>query len=162
MLPPPPPHPTFLVWEKEKGKLREKRTIFKAETIERLSPRSKCYYFSHCRVSRIQKFFLSANHGTDNTFQCSMPLYYEIHFAGPGIRFILIKGPCIKKSNIEFMKQVPQNPRNSFRIRKKVSLKFSLARDPNQMEKEDLSGIIKNTNKKISRETSKSRTANLK
>ena len=47
----------------KRGKQRKKRTIFKAETIERLSPSSKYCCFSHSRVSRIQKFFLSANHG---------------------------------------------------------------------------------------------------
>ena len=41
----------------------KKRKSFKAETIKRLSPRSKCYCFSHSRASRIQKFFLTANHG---------------------------------------------------------------------------------------------------
>ena len=55
--------PTFLRSKKKKEKPRQKRTIFKAETIERLSPRSKCYCFSHSRVSRIQKLFFSANHG---------------------------------------------------------------------------------------------------
>ena len=55
--------PTFLRSKKKKRKTRKKRTIFKEETIERLSPRSKYYCFSHSRVSRIQKFFLSANHG---------------------------------------------------------------------------------------------------
>ena len=54
-----PRPPAFLLSKKKKGKLRKKRTIFKAETIERLSPRSKCYSFSHSRVSF-------------NTFQCSM------------------------------------------------------------------------------------------
>ena len=48
---PTPPH--FFAKEKEKREERKKRTIFKAETIERLSPRSKCYCFSHSRVSRI-------------------------------------------------------------------------------------------------------------
>ena len=55
-----PPPPPFCV-AKKKGKPREKITIFKAEIIERLSSGSKCYCFSHSRVSRIQKIFLSAN-----------------------------------------------------------------------------------------------------
>ena len=54
--------PTFLHSEKKKGKQREKRKTFKAETIKRLSPRSKCYCFSNFRASRIQKCFWSANH----------------------------------------------------------------------------------------------------
>ena len=41
---------------------------FKAETIKRLSPKSKCYCFSHCKASRIQKFSLSANHGGQQYF----------------------------------------------------------------------------------------------
>ena len=46
-----------------KGKREEKRKkeSFNAETIKRLSPRSKCYCFIHSGASRIQ-----------NTFQCSM------------------------------------------------------------------------------------------
>ena len=61
---PPSPPPTFLRSKKKKRKQRKKkRKIFKAETIKRLSPRSKCYCFSHSRASRIQKFFFSPNHG---------------------------------------------------------------------------------------------------
>ena len=54
---------TFLRSKKKKEKERKKRKTFKAETIKRLSPRSKCYCFSHSRASRIQTFFWSANHG---------------------------------------------------------------------------------------------------
>ena len=54
---------TFLCSKKKKGRQREKRKGFKAETIKRLSPRSKCYCFNHSRASRIQKFFLLVNHG---------------------------------------------------------------------------------------------------
>ena len=43
----PPSLLTFWVAKRKKGN-REKRNSFKAETIERLSPRSKCYCFSHC------------------------------------------------------------------------------------------------------------------
>ena len=50
--------PTFLCSKKKKGRQREKRKGFKAETIKRLSPRSKYYCFSHSRASRIWKFFL--------------------------------------------------------------------------------------------------------
>ena len=42
---------------------KTQRKSFKAETIERLSPRSKCHYLRNSGTSRIQKFFLSANHG---------------------------------------------------------------------------------------------------
>ena len=61
----------FCVARKKKWKQRKKRKSFKAETIKRLSPRSKCYCFSYSRASRIQQLFLSANHD-DDTFQCSM------------------------------------------------------------------------------------------
>ena len=58
----------------------------------------------------------------------------------------------IIENEVEFIKQVPQNPLSSFRIKIKALLRFSLVRDPNQMEKEDLSGIIKNSSKKVSRD----------
>ena len=54
--------PLFLCSKNKKAKQRKKRKSFKAEIIKRLSPRLKCYCFSHSRVSRIQKFFLSPNH----------------------------------------------------------------------------------------------------
>ena len=60
---PPPPPPHFLRSKKKKGKQRKARKTFKAETIKRLSLRSKLYCLSHSRASRTQKFFLSANHG---------------------------------------------------------------------------------------------------
>ena len=56
--PPPPLHThtqththshTFFAQHKQKREVKEKRKSFKAETIERLSPGSKCYYFSHTR-----------------------------------------------------------------------------------------------------------------
>ena len=59
----PCPLQTFLSSKKRQGKQRQKRKSLKTETVKRLSPRSKCYCFSHSRVSRIQNFFLSANHG---------------------------------------------------------------------------------------------------
>ena len=69
MLPPRPlPFPTFLRSKKKKGRQKQKRKCFKAETIKRLSPRSKYYYFSHSRASRIRKSFLSVNHGGQHYF----------------------------------------------------------------------------------------------
>ena len=53
--------------ERKKEK-RKKRKTSKAETIKRLSPMSKYYYFSHSRASSIQKFFSSANHGGSQYF----------------------------------------------------------------------------------------------
>ena len=63
---------TFLHSKKKIGKQREKRNNFKAETIKRLSPRSKCYCFSHSRLFRIQKIFFLANHGGRQYF----PLFH--------------------------------------------------------------------------------------
>ena len=59
MSPPPPPPlpPTLFGIAKRKGKQRRIER-FKAETIKKLSPRPKCYYFSHSRTPRIQTFFL--------------------------------------------------------------------------------------------------------
>ena len=67
----------FCSAKRKKGNKGEKKT-FKAETIKRPSPRSKCYCFSHSRASRIQRFFLSAN----ITFQYSMapPLWNPFHW----------------------------------------------------------------------------------
>ena len=59
---------TFLRSKKKKKEQREKWNGFKAETIKRLSPKSKYYCFSHSRASRIRKFFLSANHGSRQYF----------------------------------------------------------------------------------------------
>ena len=39
--------PTFLWSKNKKGKRRKSRKSFKAETIKRVSPRWKCYYFSN-------------------------------------------------------------------------------------------------------------------
>ena len=58
----------FFRIKKKIGKKRKKRKSFKAKTIKRLSPRSKCYYFSHSRASRIQRFSLSANHSGRHSF----------------------------------------------------------------------------------------------
>ena len=54
--------PTFLRNKKKKKKQRKKTKSFNAEANKRLSPKSKCYCFSHSWAPRIQKFFLSANH----------------------------------------------------------------------------------------------------
>ena len=45
--PPPPPPPLFCLAKIEKGSKEKKRKSFKAETIKRFSPRSKCYCFSN-------------------------------------------------------------------------------------------------------------------
>ena len=58
--------PLFCIAKRRKGN-KEKKIIknLKSETIKKvkkLSPRSKCYFFSHSRGSSIQNFFLLANH----------------------------------------------------------------------------------------------------
>ena len=76
-LPPPPTHKhthtqTFLSGKKKNGNKEKTRKSFKAETIKKLSPRSKCYCFSHSRASRIQKLFCRPTMMADSTFQCSV------------------------------------------------------------------------------------------
>ena len=44
---------TILRSKKKKGRQKQKRKGFKAETIKRLPSRSKYYCFSHSRASRI-------------------------------------------------------------------------------------------------------------
>ena len=68
-----PPPLFFLCSKKKKGWQRKKRRDLKAETIKRLTPWSKYYYFNHSRASRIRKFFLSAIHGGRQYF----PLFHD-------------------------------------------------------------------------------------
>ena len=53
---------TFLRRKKQKGTPRKKKKTFKAETIKRLPPKSKCYCFNYSRAPTMV---------ADNT-QCSM------------------------------------------------------------------------------------------
>ena len=64
--------PTFLRSKMKKMKQRKKRKSFKAETIKRLSPKSKCYCFSHSRVSKIKTLSCWSTMVSGNTFQCSI------------------------------------------------------------------------------------------
>ena len=84
----PPLPPLFCVAKRKKWKQKKKEKGFKAEIINRLSPRLKCYCFGHSRASRIQMV-------ADNTFQCSMtpPLCHSnslilINLKGHFITFI--------------------------------------------------------------------------
>ena len=43
----------FCVTKRKKGNKGKKRKSFKVETIKRLSPKSKCYCFSHSRATKI-------------------------------------------------------------------------------------------------------------
>ena len=60
--------PTFLRSKTKKGKPREKRTIFKADIIERLSPRSNIFLLGQLWWQKI-------------LFSVPWPLHFEIHFA---------------------------------------------------------------------------------
>ena len=90
--------PTSLRNKKKKGKEKEKRKTFKAETIKRLSLRSKCYCFSYSRVSRIQNFFWSANHGGRQ---------YLSMFHGPSALKSI--SPALMKSNYEILEFIKQS-----------------------------------------------------
>ena len=72
--------PLFCIAKIKNGNKGKSRKDFKAETIKRLSPRVKCYCFSHSRAPRIQKCFLPPNHGSRQ--------YFPV-FLGPStLRFI--------------------------------------------------------------------------
>ena len=71
--------PTFLRGKKKKGRQRQKRKGFKAETIKRLSPSSK-YCFSHSRASRIRKFSCQPTMVADSAFQCSKWNKYHVTY----------------------------------------------------------------------------------
>ena len=74
--PPTHTHTLFCVAKRKKGSKEKKRKSFKAETIKRLSPRSKYYCFSHSRESRIQKYF-SLFHGSSTLKSISPTLHYH-------------------------------------------------------------------------------------
>ena len=69
----PCPSSHFFVLQKKKGKQRKARKTFKAETIKRLSLRSKLYCLSHSRASRI-------------LLGVPWLLHLEIYFTGPDLR----------------------------------------------------------------------------
>ena len=71
--------PNFFAQQKEKRETKKKERVLKQKLLKgcHLKRLSKCYCFSHSRASRIQRFFLSANHGAPR------PLHFEIHFSGP-------------------------------------------------------------------------------
>ena len=74
---------SLMMSKRKKGKQSKARKTFKAETIKRLSLRSKCYCLSHSTASRIQKIFLSANHGGRQLFNVPWPLHFQTHSVGP-------------------------------------------------------------------------------
>ena len=72
---------TFLHSKKKKGIQRTERKSLIAETMKRLSPRSKCYSFSHSRVSRVQIFFLSASRSTWKSISLALIIFALVsHF----------------------------------------------------------------------------------
>ena len=75
---------TFLQAKRKKENKGKKRKTFKAETIKRLSPSSKCYCFSHSRASKIQFFFFFGQ-PCWTTVLASVPwlFHFEIHFGSP-------------------------------------------------------------------------------
>ena len=67
----------FRLAKRKKGNKRKQkllRLLKLSKTIKRLSPRLKYYCFSHSRISRIQKFFLSASHGGRQYFSLFSPV----------------------------------------------------------------------------------------
>ena len=62
----------FTITKRRKGNKEKKRNSFKAETIKKLSPRSKCYCSSYPRASTIQIFYRQSTSVADNSFQYSM------------------------------------------------------------------------------------------
>ena len=77
----------FCVAKRKNGNKGKSRKDFKAEAIKRLSPRLKCYCFSHSRAPRIRTFFLSPNHGGRQ--------YFPV-FLGP-FTFKSFRRPCVYK-----------------------------------------------------------------
>ena len=79
---PPPPSlaPLFCVAKRKTGNKGKSRKGFRAETIKKLSPRLKCYCFSHSSAPRIQNFLLPANHGDRQ--------YFLVFFASSTLKFI--------------------------------------------------------------------------
>ena len=70
----------FCIAKRKKGNKGKKRKGFKAETIKKLSPKSKYYCFNRSRASRIRKFFLLDNHGGQQ--------YFSVFHGFPTLKFI--------------------------------------------------------------------------
>ena len=62
-----PPSRFFWVAKMKKKRQSKKRKSFKAKTIKKLSPWSKCYFFNHSRAYIIKPTIMA-----DNTCQCPM------------------------------------------------------------------------------------------
>ena len=105
---------TFLHSKNKKWKQRKKKSL-KAETIKRLSQRSKCYFFSHSRASR--NFLVGQPKRLTILFSVPWLLDFEIHFAGS---FSYLKVSFSANSFGLFLKYL--EPRHSLEI---VLEKFS-------------------------------------
>ena len=81
---PPPPLPLhFIAQQKKKKRENKGKKEFKVENIKRLSPRSKCYFISHSRATRIQNFLVDQPWWPTMLFSVTWPLHFEINFTGP-------------------------------------------------------------------------------
>ena len=102
-----PLSPRFSLTKRRKGNKEKKRNSFKAETIQKLSPRSKCYCFSYPRASTIQEFYLQLTMVADNSFQYSMTPFTWNPFPGPVFLNIYI-GHCyfIRATHINLIRKV--------------------------------------------------------
>ena len=70
--------PTCFAQQKEKKKRKGKLQSLKAVTIKRMSPRSKCYGFTHSTASIIRNCPCWQTTVADNTLQCPMaPLLWN-------------------------------------------------------------------------------------
>ena len=100
--PPSPPHThthtyTHFFGSKKKWEANEqtkKRKSFNAETTKRLSPRSKCYSFSHSKASRIQFYSGHPTMEADNTRQCSMA-FSILKLISPALQKLNIGGKTL-------------------------------------------------------------------
>ena len=92
--PPPPPHFFGSKKKREANEQTKKRKSFKAETTKRLSPRSKCYSFSHSKASRIQFYSGHPTMVADNTRQCSMA-FSILKLISPALQKLNIGGKTL-------------------------------------------------------------------
>ena len=93
-FPPPPPHFFGSKKKREANEQAKKRKSFKAETTKRLSPRSKCYSFSHSKASRIQFYSGHPTMVADNTRQCSMA-FSILKLISPALQKLNIGGKTL-------------------------------------------------------------------
>ena len=89
--------PTFSCGKNKKGKQRKNRKSFKAETIKRLSPRSKCYCFSnfYCFIlERLEFKYFSVFHGP-STLKPILPALPNLALICTALHRKLISLSCV-------------------------------------------------------------------